>query len=502
MKLPGIGFVPEPARSYPAGSVAAAVIGRVRSDGPGLDGIEHQYDSLLAGKSGELVVEQDPLGHDIPDTQQTRVEAQRGTDVVLTIDEDLQWQAEYSLLDQVKATDAKSGMAVVIDVTDGDVVAMATVNGATAKGPAAVAGPGDANAPLTNLFEPGSTNKLITLSWALEHGHVSPSTKFEVPYSIRVPGQVGGAYVDAEPHYGTKDGIEHWTTADILRESSNVGTIKIAMKMKNQELGDGLRAFGLGKKTTVEWPYQPDGLLIPPSQYYSTGKYSSAIGYGVAVTAMQMLDAFTTIANGGVTRPPHLLDATIDAKGKRHPLVVPAGSRVVSANTAAVMTNMLQGVISNGTGACAAIQGYNIAGKTGTAKTLLPTGGYAASATMASFIGFAPANNPRYATLVALDEKDLSYGGAVAAPVFAEIMQFALQQYGVSPTDLANKQYSAAQATARAAGNSCVVPHGTALANALAQRQAASNQATPGPAAGSGTGTTADSLPPDRSQQP
>jgi cell division protein FtsI (penicillin-binding protein 3) len=504
MKLPGVGFVPESARSYPAGSVAAAVIGRVRSDGPGLDGIERQYDSMLAGKSGEVVVEQDPLGHDIPDTQRTRVEAQRGTDVVLTLDEDLQWQAEYSLLDQVKATDAKSGMAVVIDVTNGDVVAMATVRGATATSPAAVAGPGDANAPLTDLFEPGSTNKLITLSWALEHGHVAPTTAFEVPYSIRVPGQVGGAYTDAERHTGAANGIEHWTTADILRESSNVGTIKIAMKMKNQELADGLRAFGLGKQTTVDWPYQPAGLLIPPSQYYSTGKYSTAIGYGVAVTAMQMLDAFTTIANDGVTRPPHLLDATIDAKGKRHPAVVPAGTRVVSANTSAVMTQMLQGVVSGGTGACAAIQGYDVAGKTGTAKTLLATGGYAPAATMASFIGFAPANHPRFATLVALDEKNLSYGGAVAAPVFSEIMQFALQQYGVNPTDLANKQYAAAQATAVTAGNSCVVPHGTALANALAQRQAAAaKQATP-PAGtqGSGAGTTADSLPPDPSQQP
>ncbi len=285
MKLPGIGFVPESARSYPAGSVAAAVIGRVRSDGPGLDGVERQYDSLLAGKSGELVVEQDPLGHDIPDTQRTRVDAQRGTDVVLTLDEDLQWQAEYSLLDQVEATDAKSGMAVVIDVTNGDVVAMATVHGATATSPAAVAGSGDANAPLTDLFEPGSTNKLITLSWALEHGHVSPSTMFQVPYSITVPGQVGVPRTPTRSRTSApSDGIEHWTTADILRESSNVGTIEIAMKMKNQELADGLRAFGLGEPTTVDWPYQPAGLLIPPGQYYATGKYSTAIGYGVAVT--------------------------------------------------------------------------------------------------------------------------------------------------------------------------------------------------------------------------
>jgi cell division protein FtsI (penicillin-binding protein 3) len=294
----------------------------------------------------------------------------------------------------------------------------------------------------------------------------------------------------------------------------------IAQKMKNQELADGLHAFGLGAQTTVEWPYQPAGLLIPPSQYYATGKYSTAIGYGVAVTAMQMLDAFGTIANGGTTRPPHLLDATIDAKGVRHPAVVPEGNRVVSANTAAVMTRMLKGVVSNGTGACAAIPGYDIAGKTGTAKKALPTGGYASAATMASFIGFAPADHPRFATLVTLDENNLSYGGEVAAPVFSEIMQFALQQYGVASTDLSNTQFNAAQLTAKNAGNSCSVPHGAALAaaQAAAQAQAARAAASAGTTAGAnprgnaqvqpessgnttvGAAGTADSLPPDPSK--
>jgi cell division protein FtsI (penicillin-binding protein 3) len=509
MKLPGVGFVPESARSYPAGSVGSAVIGQVRSDGPGLAGVEKQYDALLAGKPGKLVVEQDPLGHDIPDTQETRVNAQRGTDVVLTLDEDLQWQSEYSLLDQVKATGANSGMAVTIDVTNGNVLAMAGVLGATATTPAHVAGPGDNNQPLTDLFEPGSTNKLITLSWALEHGHVTPSTMFEVPYSINVDPSVPGLkpYYDAEAHVGVPNGIEHWTTADILRESSNVGVIKIAMKMRNQELADGMRAFGLGKQTNIAWPYQPSGLLIPPSQYYATGKYSTAIGYGVAVTGMQMLDAFTTIANRGVTRPPQLVDATIDAKGVRHPLLAPQATRVVSDNTASEMTQMLEGVVANGTGACAAIPGYVVAGKTGTAKKALATGGYTSAATMASFIGFAPAAHPRFATLVVLDEKNLSYGGEVSAPVFSEITQFALQQYGVNPTDLADVQYNAAQAVAKTAGNKCTVPHGSDLAAAVAALQArpaglangqASSQA-PGGSNAAGA-TSADSLPPDPSK--
>jgi cell division protein FtsI (penicillin-binding protein 3) len=288
----------------------------------------------------------------------------------------------------------------------------------------------------------------------------------------------------------------------------------IAQRMRNQEVADAMRAFGLGAQTSVAWPYQPAGLLIPPSQYFATGKYSTAIGYGVAVTAMQMLDAFATIANGGATRPPHLVDATIDSKGNRHVVDGPATTRVVSTNTASLMTQMLQGVVSNGTGACAAIPGYDVAGKTGTAKKALATGGYGPAATMASFIGFAPAAHPRFATLVALDENNLSYGGEVAAPVFSEITQFALQQYGVAPTDLTNKQYSAAQLTARAANNPCSVPHGSDLARAVAnlaaaQAHAASRNSTQAggttkshaPAGtAAGTGTTAGSLPPDPSK--
>jgi membrane peptidoglycan carboxypeptidase len=209
-----------------------------------------------------------------------------------------------------------------------------------------------------------------------------------------------------------------------------------------------------------------------------------------------------------VTRPPHLLDATIDAKGVRHPAPVPEGMRVVSENTASVMTQMLRGVVAKGTGACAAIPGYYVAGKTGTAKKALTTGGYSKAATMASFIGYAPADHPRFATLVVLDENNLSYGGAVAAPVFSEITHFALQQYGVNPTDTTNKQYSAALATARASGNSCSVPHGADLARAQAavQAQLAHAQAAAGTSPGHGGstatagGSTAGSLPPDPSK--
>jgi cell division protein FtsI (penicillin-binding protein 3) len=463
--LPGIGFLPESARRYPAGTLAAAILGHVGTDGYGLDGLEYLYDDTLAGKPGELVVEQDQQGRDIPGTERHRVEAQRGTDLMLTLDRDLQYEVESSLLDQVIATAAKGGMAVVVDTTTGDVLAMATVQGASATEAPRVAAAGEHNRPLTDLFEPGSTNKLITLSTAIELGRVTPGTWFSVPDWISIDPELK-PYHDAEQHP-----VESWTTADILRESSNVGTIMIAQRLKKQELATALRDFGLGRQTSIDFPGQAQGLLLDPSQYYATGLASSAIGYGVAVSAMQMLDAYVTVANNGVSVPPRLLGATIDANGEREPVTRRQGQRVVSGATAQQLTNMLEGVVTDGTGACAAVPGYASAGKTGTSHKALPEGGYS-DTTMASFIGFVPAHQPRLAAIVVLDEPQSEYGGAAAAPVYSEIMQFALTQYRVAPDDPGNTQFDAAQARARAAGVDCVVPHGSALHDILSARAA------------------------------
>lgn len=503
LNLPGVGFVPESARSYPAGLVAAPVLGRVGTDGTGLGGIEYLFNGMLDGHAGELVVEQDPQGHDIPGTQRTRVDARRGTDLVLSIDEDVQWEAEHALLDQVENTQAKAGMVAVVDTTTGDVLALASAIGATTTKPAHLGGPDDRNTPLTDLYEPGSTSKLITISWALEHGLITPDTTFTVPYAKKFAADVP-PYKDAEWHKTMR-----WKAADILRESSDVGTIEIAQRMTGRQLYDAERAFGFGQKTSIAWAGQPSGYVIPPSQYYSTGKYSSAIGYGATVTGVQVLDALTTIANGGVTRPPRLLAATIDAHGVRHPSPVAAGRRVVSTNTANLMTQMLAGVVTNGTGACASIPQYTVAGKTGTAAVNV-NGTYSADANRASFEGFAPASNPRYAAIVVMDQPahDYRFGSAAAAPVFSEVMQFTLTHNGVPATDTKNAQYNQAQATARAAGNSCVVPHGQDLVNAIAAHAAnalaaAGTSPTGQPGATTTPGTSGtDSLPPDPTKHP
>jgi cell division protein FtsI (penicillin-binding protein 3) len=468
LDLPGVGFVPEQARQYPAGELASSLIGEVGGAGTGLSGLEALYERVLRGQDGKVVVERDQQGQEIPNTSSHRVDARRGTDIVLTLDEPLQWETEQSLIDQVTATNAKGGMAVVVDVTNGDVLSLASIEGASATGPARPSRPVEQTQPLMDLFEPGSTNKLITLSTALERGIVGPHTEIDVP-SVLPIGET--TYTDVDAH-----GDVRMSVTDILRTSSNIGTIKIAQHLTNEQLADALRRFGLGRPTTVEFPGQAAGLLLSPDRYYDTGLASTAIGYGVAVTAMQMLDAYVTIANRGVNRPPHLLAATIDADGERHPAEVPAGRRVVSAATADEMTNMLTGVVGAGTGACAAMPGYSVAGKTGTARKAI-AGGYS-SGTMASFIGYAPAQHPRLAAIVVLDEPATEYGGTAAAPVFSDVMQFALTRSGVAPDDPANAQYNAAQASAAATGTECIEPAAAARrAEEIAAAQAAAAQA-------------------------
>lgn len=486
-KLPGIGFVPESARSYPAGSVAGSLVGQVHLEGDGANGIEYLYDSMLAGKPGELVVEQDPLGHDIPNTPRSRTDAERGTDLVLTIDESVQYETEYSLLDQVIATQAKGGMAVVVDVTTGDVLSMATVLGASGDEPARVARPGERNMPLSDLYEPGSTSKLITLGWAMEHGLVTPDTMFTVPDHITV-------HEDVQP-YTDHDGhpVEKWTTSDIMRESSNVGTIMIAQKMSGEDLEQAQKAFGFGAKSNISWPGQPAGWVKPASEYWASGKYSASIGYGASVTGMQVLGALTTIANDGVSRPARLLDATIDEKGDRHRTETPEGKRVVSSATAAQMRTMLEGVVARGTGACAAVRGFTVGGKTGTSKKIVG-GGYSETASMASFEGFAPADNPRFAALVVLDEPltQFQFGGTAAAPVFSEIMGFTLNQYGVAANDAGDAQFNEAMETAAETSTPCAVPHGPALQERLADLAEQAQEAAEATAASENANDDAD----------
>jgi cell division protein FtsI (penicillin-binding protein 3) len=421
--LAGVDLVPESKRFYPAGELGGSVLGFVGTDNGGLGGLEGQYDNTLAGKPGKLSVEQDPQGRQLPGGTRDMVPSQRGGDLVLTIDQGIQYQSEQVLAEEVTKAKAKGGVAVVMDVTTGNVLAMASVDGATGSRPAGPAPANERNRPVVDVYEPGSTNKVITVAGALEDGVITPDTAFPTPGELNIGGT---AYKDEATHPSSMP------VRDIVRLSSNVGTIQIARQLQKERFDAYLRAFGFGSPTGLGFPGEANGLVLPLSQYSDTSLASMPIGNGLAVTAMQMLDVYTTIANGGATRPPRLVSATVGKDGTRHDEPAPASRPVVSPQTAATMRGMLQGVVESGTGTNAQIPGYQVAGKTGTARK--PPYDKPPYKYVASFAGFAPADTPRLAAIVVLDEPQNNYfGGQVAAPAFARIMEFALRVERVLP---------------------------------------------------------------------
>jgi len=415
LRLPGVGFLSEPKRYYPAGELAAPVLGFVGLDNDGLSGVEQALEGTLAGRPGRLAVERDPTGTELPGTAHTVTDARRGVDLVLTLDRSIQWETERALVEQVGNTDAKGGMAIVIDVRTGDILAMATVDGETATEPARPAPSSQRNRPVTDVFEPGSTNKVVTMAAALEAGLVTPETELAVPSTINVDGT---EFADVEPHGPVL------SVTDVLRVSSNVGTILTARKLGGARLDAALRNFGFGATTGIGFPGEAPGILLPFSQYNDTSLASIPIGNGIAVTALQMLEVYATLANDGVARPPRLIAATIDADGHRAELPTGTGRRVVSSVTASQLRRMLATVVQAGTGFRAAVPGYTVGGKTGTARK--PPYERPPYKYVASFVGFAPVESPRLAAIVVLDESGQLSGGTVAAPVFSRIMQHAL----------------------------------------------------------------------------
>jgi cell division protein FtsI (penicillin-binding protein 3) len=306
------------------------------------------------------------------------------------------------------------------------VLAMVSVEGATDEHPAGRAANSGRNTPVTDVFEPGSTNKVITMAGAIEDGIVTPDTVFDDIYgSVRVGDT---EYKDVEAHSSTM------SVAEIVQHSSNVGTIKVAHMLGKERFDHYLRAFGFGRTTALAFPGEAEGIMLPLDEYNDTSLGSMPIGNGIAVTAMQMLDVYMTIANGGIARPPRVLAATVDADGVRHDQPLAPPIPVISAGTAAQVTGMLEGVVAGGTGVKAQIPGYAVAGKTGTArKPPYETPPYRY---VTSFAGFAPAGDPRLATIVVLDEPSGAsyYASEIAAPAFREVMQFALTYERVPPT--------------------------------------------------------------------
>jgi cell division protein FtsI (penicillin-binding protein 3) len=423
LHLDGVFTIAEPKRFLPAGDLAAPVLGKVGLDNNGLSGLEARYEKALAGEPGLLVVERDPSGREIPGGVRQHIPSARGEDLVLTLDRSLQYETERALSAEIVQAKAKGGMAIVMDSTSGEVLSMASlVAGDNGAPPQAASN----NRTLTAVFEPGSVNKLITIAGALQEGVIAPSDRLAVPGTIRVGSHT---FSEHDPHP-----TQSWSITDIVANSSNVGSIMIGQKLGKDRLDGYLRAFGLGSRTAINFPGESAGLLLDPAHWYSTSMGTTAIGQGLAVTAMQMLAAYNTIANGGEYVAPKLVRATVDRDGHQHPTPASVRHRVVSEQTARDMTAMLEEVVRVGTAKLAAIDGYTVAGKTGTArKPDEHVRGYKAGAYVSSFAGFVPAEKPALTAMVVLDEPQPIFGGLVAAPRFAQIAEYALRELRIPP---------------------------------------------------------------------
>jgi len=430
LHLPGIGVLGDTVRSYPSGALAAQVLGFVDPDGKGLSGVERQYDGLLRGRSGQLVLEQDPKGRPIPSGHSSVTPPEPGTDVVLTLDQPLQYEAERALSQAVRANHAKGGSVVVLAPSTGEVLAMANLPGFDPNRYGKAAPGAWRNRAVEDVFEPGSTNKTITAAAALEAGVVTPGTQLRVPSALNLcPGVK--TFHDSHEHPE-----EVLSFADVVAQSSNVGTIKVASRLGAARLARAELNFGYGRRTGIDLPGESPGLVTPASNWRCTDLGVNAIGQGVAVTVLQAAEVYAAVANGGMQVPPSLLRGTIDAHGRFQPAPRRPARRVVSEQTSRTLTSILQGVVTGrGTGTEAALGDWSVAGKTGTARKPNPHGrGYLPGAYMASFIGFAPAEHPAVVVAVVLDQPTPIFGGVVAAPVFRQVARYALTRLRVPPS--------------------------------------------------------------------
>ena len=426
MGVAGLGFYPEERRSYPQGRVASHVLGFAGTDNRGLDGLEGSLDKTLAGRPGFEIVVRDPAGRAIDVVTSRRERA--GRNVVLTLDHQLQASAEQILSNAVARWRARGATAIVMDPRTGAILAMA--NAPTFDANDFSTAPADArrNRAVTDLYEPGSTFKIVTIAAALEDNVVSPETTFRLAPTIHVADRV-----IREAHIR---GMETMTVRQILSESSNVGTITIAEKLGGPQLASWIDRFGFGKRTGVDFPGESPGMVLPYADWSGSTIGTVPIGQGIAVTPLQMVSAYAAIGNGGVMPPAHLI-GKIGGKKVRHG----KGRRIVSRHTADRMTAMFRDVVVEGTGTEAAIPGYTVAGKTGTANKA--ENGRYVSKYVASFVGLVPARKPRLAILVMVDEpRGQIFGGVVAAPVFRDIARFALQYLEVPPDAPESKRSS------------------------------------------------------------
>ncbi len=430
LELPGIGFLDDTKRYYPNGAIAPQVLGFVGVDGSGLSGLELEYQDRLTGNAGKRILEVDPGGHLIPQGENSDVPPVPGEDVVTTIDREIQYRVQLALAAAVRENKAKGGTVIVMDPHTGDILAMAT---APSFDPAHFAEYPTSrlqNPAIVSVYEPGSVNKVITASAAMQEGEVRPDDQFSVPDSIAIDYEECPECVfhDAHPHPE-----EMMTIGDIIAQSSNVGTIKLGLRLGHLRMAQYLARFGLGQPTGVGFPGEVDGILPSVGDWTPASMGTIPVGQGVAVTPLQMIAVYAAIANHGEWIQPRLVRGFVDGDGRFRPAPPAATRRVVSEATADEMTRILAFAVDEGTGTNAQIPGWWVAGKTGTAQIPKIHGTGYSNKYVASFIGFTPASDPQLVIAAIMDRPVTEYGALAAAPLFKEIGQWAIARMRIAP---------------------------------------------------------------------
>jgi cell division protein FtsI (penicillin-binding protein 3) len=408
LKLPGLNSVLEPKRYYPNGSLAAHAVGFVGLDGQGLGGVEQSYNAKISGEPGRLFLEKDATGKPY---ESFEIAATQGQTVVLTIDQAIQYEAERALQSAVERAHAKSGSVIVLDPRSGEILALANAPSFDPNNVSASPADNRRNWALQNIYEPGSTFKIVAFSAAIEKKLARPDDKIDCQMgAITVAGRV----VHDHKRFGTL------TLAEALAKSSNVAAIKLGLRVGNESMYDFMTRFGFGAKTGIELPGETSGILRKVEHWQPSSMGSIAMGQEVGVTPVQMAAAFGTLANDGMRIAPHIVREIRNSAGEVVFSAKPEQRRVVSAETATALRGMLEGVTLNGTAKKAQLDGYSAAGKTGTAQKIDPkTRAYSRTKFIGSFVGFAPVSNPQVVIIVVIDEPAGAYhGGDVAAPVF------------------------------------------------------------------------------------
>lgn len=450
--IPGVNSVAESKRLYPAGSLASHAVGFVGIDNQGLAGLELTYEELLRGKPGELLMERDPKGRPIPSGKSRFVPPTTGSDLILTIDREVQYVAETALGAAVSKFGAKGGTVIVIRPKNGEILALANSPTFDPNNLRASADEARRNRAIADVYEPGSTSKVITAAAALETGVIKPNDMLKVPDRISMS---DGIFNDHAPHPPLD-----LTFAQVIQQSSNVGTIKVASKLGPERLFEYLNKFGYGSRTGIRFPGEATGILMKPNEWSGTSLPTIAIGQGVAVTPLQIVNVYATVANGGLAVQPKLVVGTVDDQGKMTRSPTSERRRVIKPETATRLTEILVGVTESksGTGRNAAISGYQVAGKTGSAQKVA-AGGQGYSEYVSSFIGFAPAADPELVVGVILDNPRPIWGSITAAPAFKEIMQFGLRHLGIGPGPVLQIEGTPLPAPVRSGGASPETGH-------------------------------------------